>query len=66
MAAVNKYVANLVLDGELWERCPCVLVPYKVELQAAVLCGGRGRAAEDRRHCPPYTSSLRYQCLQVG
>ena len=63
MAVVNKYVldssvANLVLDGELWERCPCALVPYKVELQAALFCvegGGEQRKIGD---IVPHTQHL--------
>ena len=40
MVAINKYVldssvANLVLDGKLWERC---LLPYEVELRAGLFC----------------------------
>jgi hypothetical protein len=38
---LDSSVANLILDGEMWDRCPSSLVAYKVELQAA-LFGGEG------------------------
>ena len=72
MAVVNKYVldssvANLVLDGELWERCPCALVPYKVELQAALFCvegGGEQRKIGDivphTQHLPRAISAYKW------
>ena len=72
MAVVNKYVldssvANLILDGELWERCPCALVPYKVELQAALFCvegGGEQRKIGDivphTQHLPRAISAYKW------
>ena len=60
---VNKYVldssvANLVLDGELWERCPCALVPYKIELQAALFCVEGGREQRKIGDIVPHTQHL--------
>lgn len=39
---LDSSVVNLVLDGEMWDRCPSSLVAYKVELQAALFGGEAG------------------------
>lgn len=39
---LDSSMASLILDGELWGRCPSSLVGHKVELQAA-LFGNEGR-----------------------
>ena len=33
---LDSSMASLIMDGELWDRCPSSLVGHKVELQAAL------------------------------
>ena len=36
---LDSSMASLVMDGELWSRCPSSLVGHKVDLQAALFRG---------------------------
>ena len=43
---LDSSMVNMVLDRELWERCPSALVPHKLELQAALFCINQGQSGE--------------------
>ena len=51
---IDSSMASLIMDGELWGRCPSSLVGHKVELQAA-LFGSESRKLSE---LPQTTSYL--------
>ena len=49
---LNSSMASLIMDGELWGRCPSSLVGQKVELQVA-LFGSESHKLSELPQTPP-------------